>query len=327
MLRTLTLIASCAVLQLSAEDATNPAVQGETLPTKSLLQLAAEKHPEISHIEIKGDNPQIIYIPIIHDNPQNYHGEEDTNRAIEESLVRCQKIAEHLHLSYGVRDILLEGIGKSLSDKYNSPKYQGRKLSVGDSKSIVYRVWYDLLNTNKWNLIPAFEKNTYGPLTLLGSEYTTRIQKALKTSHENGWFRSEEQFLANKDQFTRLIAEAASGYNDRRAALLKEDPRLKREFEITAIQRNKVFIDNILAAQGPGILLCGHGHVQDLIDQFEKRGISYMIVVPKGSAWPPAKKDELAIYEEMLKLGCQLTKCHLTLGDGKAVEVRIPINN
>ena len=33
-------------------------------------------------------------------------------------------------------------------------------------------------------------------------------------------------------------------------------------------------------------------YVQDLIDQLDKRKISYMIVVPKGTAWPPEKKDD-----------------------------------
>jgi hypothetical protein len=288
--------------------------------------LSGEKLAEIDHVELKGKNPRLIYIPIMHDNPEHLHAGAGTRQAIEESLVRCQKIAEHLYESYGIRNVLLEGIAKSLSDKYNSPQYRGRKLSVGESKSIVFKVWFDLLNAHPWHLVPAYEKNRFGPLTLLGSEYTGRIQKALDKAKGNGWFRSGEEFAANKVEFDRLIEEAAAGYNERRKAILKEDPGLKREYGITVLQRNKEFIDNSLAVDGPSIIMCGGGHVQDLIRQFEERGLSYMIVVPKGISWPPAKKDDEVIYREMLALGCQLKNCSIVLGDGKGINVLIPID-
>ena len=53
--------------------------------------------------------------------------------------------------------------------------------------------------------------------------------------------------------------------------------------------------------------------------------IPYMIVVPKGIAWPPAKKDDKAIYKDMLKLGCQLKSCNLKFGDGTGAKIKVPI--
>jgi ABC-type Fe3+-hydroxamate transport system substrate-binding protein len=159
--------------------------------------------------------------------------------------MRGQIISEHLFTHYGVRKILLEGISRTLSDKYNSPTYKGRKLSVGTSKSVTFKVWFDLLNKN--------------------------------------------------------------------------------EYDITVLQRNKVFIDNILETKEPGIVICGGGHVQDLIDQLKKRGVSYLIVVPKGIGWTPARKDDDKIYADMLQLGCQLKKCSLGFGDGGSAQINLPI--
>ena len=331
MLSFTTIALLCAMLTVTAtaaepqatKDAT--ATAPATAPAKSLTLLAKDKHPEIDHIEIKGDNPELIYIPIIHDNPEHRHAAGDTNKNIETTLVRCQTISEHLYDNYGVRNILLEGISKTLSDKYNSPKYRGRKLSVGKSKSIVFKVWFDLLNKNQWHLVPAYEKRSHGPLTLLGATYNRRIQGAFKTAQQNGWLRSRQTFITNKAAFTNLIAEASKGYNARLDDLLSKDPGLKNEYDITVTQRNKVFIDNTKAAEGPGIIMCGGGHIQDLIDQFKKQKTSYMIVVPKGMQWPPSKKDEKAIYNDMLKLGCQLKTCNLQFGDGTGAKIKIPI--
>lgn len=295
-----------------------------TAPGKPLALLEKDKNLEIDHVEIKGENPKLIYIPIVHDNPEHRHAAGGTS-AIEEALVRGRTISEHLYAEYGVRNVLLEGISKTLADKYNSPKYRGRKLSVGDSKSITFKVWFDLLNENPWQLVPAYEKTMYGPLTQLGYEYTLRIQKALGTAKEKGWFRSRQDFVDNQAEFTTLINKACEGYNDRLDALLKEDPGLKKEYDITVIQRNKVFIDNAMVVEGPAIIMCGGGHIQDLIDQFDKRKIPHMIVVPKGIAWPPAKKDDETIYRDMLNLGCQLKSCNLTFGDGTGANIKIPI--
>ena len=164
-----------------------------------------------------------------------------------------------------------------------------------------------------------------GPLTLLGNEYTLRIQKAFGIAKEKGWFRSRQAFVDNQTEFTALINKACEGYNARLDAVLSEDPGLKKEYDITVIQRNKVFIDNAMAVEGPTIIMCGGGHIQDLIDQFDKRKIPHMIVVPKGIAWPPAKKDDKTIYSDMLKLGCQLKTCNLKFGDGTGAEIKIPI--
>lgn len=320
-----TFILLCAALTTRAAEPQPTTDETPIAPTKSLTLLAKDKHPDIDHVEIKGENPEVIYIPIVHDNPEHRHAGGNTRKAIEATLVSCQTISEHLHADYGVRNILLEGISKSLSDKYNSPKYRGRKLSVGKSKSLTYKVWFDLLNKNQWHLVPAKDKNLYGPLTLLGSQYTARIQNALRAAQQNGWFRSRQAFDANKDAFDKHIAEACKGYNEQLEGLLIADPGLKREYDITVTQRNKVFIDNTLAAKGPGIIMCGGGHIQNLTDQLEKRKISYMIIVPKGIQWPPAEKDEKTIYNDMLQLGCNLKTCDLRFGDGTSAKIQIPI--
>jgi len=293
-------------------------------PAKPLALLKKDKNLEIDHIEIKGENPKLIYIPIVHDTPAHRHAAGGA-KAIEKTLVRCRTISEHLYTEYGVRNILLEGISKTLADKYNSPKYRGRKLSVGKSKSVTFKVWFDLLNENQWRLAPAYEKNTYGPLTLLGHKYTLRIQKAFGIAKQKGWFRSRQAFVENQTEFTALISKACGGYNAGLDALLLKDPKLKKEYDITVIQRNKVFIDNSMAVKGPTIIMCGGGHIQDLIDQFNKQKIPHMIVVPKGIAWPPAKKDDKTIYNDMLKLGCQLRSCNLQFGDGTSAKIKIPI--
>jgi hypothetical protein len=293
-------------------------------PPKALTLLTKENLEDIARVEIIGDNPKIIYVPIVHDG-EEHSVSSGGSGGIESVLVRCQRISEYLYSTHGVHKILLEGIGKTLSDKYNSPKYKGRKLTIGDSKSVTFKVWYDLLNKNDWQLVPAHEKATYGPLTLLGSEYTTRVIKALNEARANGWFKTNEAFQDNQAAFTALTEEACKGYNEKRKAILETDPGLKNEYDITVIQRNKVFINNTLETKGPGIIMCGGGHIQDLIDQLNKLGVSYMIVIPKGIDWPPAKKDDKVIYADMLQLGCQLKECSLGFGDGGSVKIKLPI--
>ena len=296
----------------------------ENVPSKALALLAKDGLEVLQHVEIHGDNPKIIYVPITHDNPEHANS-PDAREKIEEALKRGQIISEHLYSDYGVRKILLEGIAKSLSDKYNSPKYKGKKLSVGESKSLTFKTWYDLLNKNEWKLVPAYEKNIFGPLTILGGEYTARIYGALNKARSNGWFRSSKAFTTNQDEFNALVAKACDGYNAKRQEILESDPGLKKEYDITVVQRNKVFIDNILETEEPGIIMCGGGHIQDLTKQLKERGVSYMIAVPEGIEWPPVAKDDEKIYMDMLALGCQLKKCGLQLGDGVSVEVKLPI--
>lgn len=314
----------------STEDATPP---GEVAapeqapanaPDKPLALLKKDKALEIDHIQLHGATPKLIYIPIVHDNPEHRHAAGGT-QAIEKTLVRCRTIAEHLYTHYGVRNVLLEGLSKTVADKYNSPKHRGRKLPAGESKLVTLKVWYDLLNAHQWHLVPASEENTYGPLTLLGHEYTVRIQKAFEVAKQKGWFRSHQAVSENQTEFTALISKARKGYNARLDALLLEDPGLKKEYDITVVQRNKAFIENAMATQGPTIIMCGGGHIQDLIEQLNRRKVAHMIVVPKGIAWPPVKTDDEAIYRDMRKLGCQLRSCILELGDGTRAKVKIDI--
>lgn len=293
-------------------------------PPKALALLADDKLEDVARVEINGENPRLIYIPITHDNPEHAHAAGGTDE-IEMALTRGQIISEHLFANYGVRKILLEGISKTLSDKYNSPEFKKRKLSVGTSKSVTFKVWFDLLNKNEWQLVPAYEKNIFGPLTILGAEYTTRIYKALDEARNKGWFKTREAFQTNQVEFKALTEQACEGYNMKRKKILEADPGLRNEYDITVIQRNKVFIDNILETKEPGIIMCGGGHIQDLIDQLKQRGVSYLIVVPKGIGWPPVKKDDDKIYSDMLELGCQLRKCNLGFGDGGAAQINLPI--
>lgn len=318
----LALVAATA-RSLRAEDA--PVT--ETPSARPLVLLKDEQHPDIEHIEIKGDHPRVIYIPILHDNPVHRDAADDINRIIGQSLNRGRTIAEHLYGKYGVRNILLEGIPQSLADTYNAPGFRGRKLTTTRAEGgMVFTVWFNLLNRNNWRLAPAEIARTLGPLGALGAEYTERIQRSLKTAHGRGWFRSTEVFLAHRDEFIRMNEEACRGYNERLEAILKEDPGLKREYEIVAVQANRTFLDNILALDGPGIILCGKGHIQNLMEQMDERELSYMIVVPRGTMpWPPEQKDDDRIFTEMLGLGCQLRECAITLGDGTAIQIKLPI--
>lgn len=321
-----TLALLLAVATTLAEDP-KPSIDqapADVSPPKALALLAKDTIEEVAQIEVNGENPRLIYIPITHDNPEHANAAGGTDE-IETMLMRSQLISEHLFANYGVRKILLEGLPKSLADKYNSPKFKGRKMTPGASKSVTFKVWVELLNANEWQLVPAYEKDLFGPLTLLGAEYTTRIQNALNEARNMGWFQTREAFQANQVEFKALTDEACKGYNEKRQEVLKADPGLKHEYDITVIQRNKVFIDNILATKEPGIVVCGGGHIQDLIDQLKQRGVSYAIVVPKGIEWPPVKKDDDKIYSDMLALGCNLRKCNLGFGDGGSVQINLPI--
>lgn len=297
----------------------------ESTPSKSPALLAEDNLAGVAHVEVHGENPRLIYIPILHDNPEHVHSADGTG-GIEQVLVRGQTISEHLFTRYGVRRILLEGLPKTLSDKYNAPEFRGRKLSVGTSPAVVFKVWFDLLNKNEWTLVPAYEQESFGPLTALGVEYTARIYKAMDEARARGWFRTREAFQANQAEFVALMEEACRGYNLKRKAIREADPGLRKEYDITVTRRNKECIDNLLAAGEPGIVMYGGGHVQDLIDQLQARGVSYMIVVPEGIEWPPVKKDDAVILADMLKLGCQLKTCTLGFGDGGSAQITLPID-
>lgn len=292
---------------------------------KALALLADDKLKDIANIEVNGENPRLIYIPIVHDTPKHLKGAEE-NDDLEKILRRGQIISEHLFTNYGVRKILLEDMGKDISDQYNAPKPENKRSVIsGGPDMIVYKVWLDLLNANRWQLVPAFEEDHSGPLTILGAEYSGRILTVLDEAATKGWFKTYDALQANTAAFTTLMNNACDGYNTKRQEILKADPGLKNEYDITCTQRNKVFIDNILKTEEPGIIMCGSGHVQDLIDQLKKRGVSYLIVVPKGIDWPPVKKDNDLIYSDMLKLGCTITECRVPFSDGSVVEIKIPI--
>lgn len=191
---------------------------------------------------------------------------------------------------------------------------------------MTFETWEHILNEDRWNLAYAGKNPTYGPLTVLGSQYDQRIKNALATAQKNGWFRTREGFVAKQEEFTKLIAEAAEGYNDKRAAILEDDPKLKKEYRLTVSQRDKDFIDNIIAEDGPGIIMCGSGHIHDLKDQLGELGLSFMIVVPKTLDWPIKRKSEQEIHEDMLKQGCKLKSCNLKFGDGTGAQITIPVD-
>lgn len=166
-------------------------------PPKALALLAEDNLEEVARIEINGENPQLIYIPITHDNPEHANAAGGTDE-IESALLRGQLISEHLFANYGIRKILLEGLPKSLADQYNSPEFKKRKMSPGTSKSVTFKIWTELLNNNRWQLVPAYEKDMFGPLTLLGAEYTTRIQNALNEASIRAGYKLVKRFRQNK---------------------------------------------------------------------------------------------------------------------------------
>ncbi|MFT4549266.1 MAG: hypothetical protein ACI8XO_004201 [Verrucomicrobiales bacterium] len=145
-------------------------------------------------------------------------------------------------------------------------------------------------------------------------------------SKEKGWFKSRETFLENQAEFTETINQACDGYNDKLAKFLKDDPGLKREYDITSVQRNKIFLDNPAGADGPGIVLCGIGHYHDLVAQLNEGETSYIVAVSAGMDWPPTEKNDEQIFNDMRSLGCQLKEVNLGFGDGGAAKIKFPID-
>jgi len=298
--------------------------QGEP-PKKALAAINADDLPFVQAIEVVGKDPQVIYVPIQHDGPMN-HVAANKLDDLARLLGECEQIAAYLYEKQGVRNILLEGCGKKVGDYYAKLEGTDRQISFAHTKMKTFEAWGNILNAHRWKLAQTTSKPSYGPLTVLGSEYDRRIQKALATAQKNGWFRSRKVFVENQEPFNKLVSEAAAGYNEKRAAILKEDPRLTREYDINVTRRNEEFIDNILSKDGPGIIMCGAGHIHALKAQFEKRGLSYMVIVPKTLKWPVNKKTEEEIFEDMLKQGCKLKSCNLRFGDGTGAKVKIPVD-
>ena len=302
-----------------------PDPEASKTAVKSLPLLEQEQLPFIRSVEIHGEDPKVIYIPIIHDSPANHVSSTNLDNC-RDVLSECEQIAGLLHEQYGVSNILLEGCGKAVADHYNHPDRKGKKISFAHTKMITFEAWGNILNKNSWNLAATGERPEYGALTKLGSEYEARIQKALGTAKENGWFSTREVFVANQDDFQKLINEACGGYNEKRTKILENDPKLKKEYEISVDGRSLDFIESIEKQEGPGIIMCGVGHVHGIKSQLKEKGVSYMVIVPKSLAWPVKEKTEDEIYAAMLKQGCRLKSCSLKFGDGTGAKIKLPID-
>lgn len=318
-------VAALWILAGSVTADENGATIEKAPPTWDLSRLSEDKHLALAKLEVKGDKPTIIFLPIIHDGPLNHVSSTDM-ASVRTILGNCKTLSVHFYETYGVRNILLEGVSKKVADFYNKPETKWQKFTWGDTKMITYDTWGDILSSKRWNLAPAFDQKPIGPLTLLGREYSGRIHEALKKSKEQGWFQTKQGFVKNQAAFTELINKACDGYNAKLAKILENDPELKKEYEITVTQRNKIFLDNLAAAEGPGVLLCGAGHYHDLVAQLDERNASYAVAVPSGMSWPPAKKDDATIFADMRELGCQLKEVNLGFGDGGSAKIKFPID-
>jgi hypothetical protein len=238
---------------------------------RALEELANDEHPAIGRVQVHGDNPSLIYLPIIHDDPLNKVASTDMG-GVKGVLENCKKITDHLYENYGVRSILLEGVSKEVADHYNGPGDRWQKVTWGSDATITYDTWGRILRARRWFLVPAFDKKPLGPLTLLGREYSARIDGSLKAAKEQGWFKTREIFVRNQSEFVDSINQACEGYGEKLAKILEEDPGLKKEYEITVTRRNQNFLDNMGDARKPGVVLCGRGHFHDLVAQLDHRG-------------------------------------------------------
>ena len=296
----------------------------DAIETSSLGNLSQEQHPAIDRVILKGDAPKMVYVPIIHDDEFSRHYGGGM-KGVTEVMARCEEIADGLYNGYGVRHIILEGVPKTFADTYNRVPLAKRKPAPADgSGSLVHKTWSRLLAGKQWVLLPAADKPLVGPLTALGREYDARIIAVLDEAKKSGWLRGAESFTQNKDKLQASLAAVAEEYNTKRREVLEKDPGMKKEYAITVTQRNKSFLDNLLAAKTPGVAFFGVAHWPDIERQLGARKVSYAVVVPKGVPWPPAEKDAAAIESDMLKLGAKLKKTAITLGDGAKAEITIP---
>lgn len=292
---------------------------------RPLSELVYDEHSAIARVIIKGKDPNMIYVPIIHDGPYS-HLSNTSMAGVKEIMARCEEIADHLYGRYGVRHVLLEGLSKTFVDQYNRIPLQRRSIVESDNRGmIVHRTWGRLLAEKAWVLLPASDKPLVGPLTALGYEYDKLIVGALEEAKENGWLRSREVFDRNRSALAAKLKAIADKYNASRRAILEKDPGLKGEYAITVTERNRMLLDRLLASGEPGIVFFGAGHWQDLEKQLDARNVSYVVVVPKGVAWPRKRKDDATIHTDMLKLGCSLKQCNITLGDGGRDVIIVPI--
>jgi tetratricopeptide (TPR) repeat protein len=299
----------------------------ETPKPKPLAALADDNHPAINRVILKGEKPEVIYVPIIHDDTFSHLSANGTDN-IRSVMTRCEEIADHLYRRYAVRNIQLEGLGKGFVEQYNRIPLQ-RRAVTGDNNSgmVVHRTWTRLLAEKEWLLLPCSDHPLVGPLTTLGRDCEERIVATLNGAKEKGWLQNREAFDTNKPQLDAQLKTIAEDYNAKHHALLEEDPGLKREYDITVTQRNRMFLNYLLAPKKPGVVFFGIGHWQDLEKQLAERNVSYAVVVPTGVAWPPKTKDDAAIFSDMLQLGAKLKECGLSLGDGTGKQLIVPINH
>ena len=309
----------------SAAIAATAARLPDTPRPRELAALADDEHPAISRVVIKGDRPEIIYVPILHDDEYS-HLSADGTADIRKVMEACEEIAERLYRRYGVRHILLEGLGKQFVDQYNRIPLERRNIiGNNDTGMIVHRTWTRLLAEKSWMLVPASDRPLVGPLTALGREYEPRIVAALDEAKTSGWLRNREAYQANKPALDAKMKAIADEYNAKHRMLLKGDPGLKHEYDVTVTMRNRMFLENLLAQDEPGVVFFGASHWQDLEQQLERRGVSYAVVVPAGVSWPREIMDDDDIFSDMLELGASLSKANLTLGDGTRETLTIPI--
>ena len=295
-----------------------------TQPSSPLTALAEDKNAAIGHVIVHGNAPKIIYVPILHDDEFSRLTKDDGK--VSEIMSRCETIADHLYKKYGVRNILLEGLGKKFVDQYNRVPVERRRAPAENKDGLlVHNTWLRLLAEKEWLLLPAADQPIVGPLTALGREYDPRTVAILNEAKQNGWFRNREVFTANQEALQDRFKTLAAEYNAKHQALLAEDPGLKREYAITVTQRNKEVLDRILAPAAPGVVFFGAGHWQDIEKQLTELGTSYAVAVPQGLSWPPKPQDDDAIKADMLKLGAKLKHTTLTLGDGTRINITIPI--
>ncbi len=290
---------------------------------KSLKELVNENHPAIARAFVQGDEPEMIYVPIIHDVEFSHlsaTGTEDIRRVME----NCRRISDRLYGRYGVRNIQLEGVSKTFVDRYNRIPVERRNLVGGGGGMIVHQTWSKVLGEKSWKLIPASTRALVGPLTAMGRQYEEKVVEALNAAKSNGWLRNAEVFEANEAELTAQLTVIAEEYNEKYRKLLEGDPLLKREYAITVTQRNKMFLDFLLAEDNPGVVFFGAEHWQDLEAQLKKRGTSYAVVVPKGVSWPRKVKTDQLRFQDMKELGAQLRDCNITLGDGGQRVIQIP---
>jgi hypothetical protein len=132
----------------------NPESSSRTSP---LTALAEDKNADFSHVIVKGTAPMMIYVPIIHDDEFSHLSSHDGG--VPEIMKRCEAIAGHLYQQYGVRNILLEGLGKKFVDQYNRvPVERRRPPAENKDGMLVHNTWLRLLAEKEWLLLPAADQ-------------------------------------------------------------------------------------------------------------------------------------------------------------------------